>query len=216
MSQRHNQRRVKGVHRCVADIARHIEHGTHREIHLVLADHRQSVPARHVAQLHVDAGIAFAKSRHQLGHDVYDGGFAGRDHHLAGFKVAPNFFFKAFTQRIHALDQGPGHIQELEAIGRKLDTWSAAFEQHGFKFVFKRLDLEAHGRLAEKQLIGRIGHLAVAGHGTKCPELLQRVAFVVVPACHLYSIQQVKYLTNLIIGIETFNLSKLKCTLYAL
>ena len=65
MSRRHDQRRVKGINRLIANVGGDIQHGPNRKINVVSPDHCQSVPSRDVAQFNMDVEIAFTKLGHQ-------------------------------------------------------------------------------------------------------------------------------------------------------
>ena len=142
-------------------------------------------PSRPVtfAHLHVDARILLAKPGQQARQDVDDGGFAGGDHDFAGLRAAPDLLDEPVGQFVDAFHQGPRHVEQFPTLRSQFDARAAAFEERRFQGLFQRLDLQAHGGLAEKQLIGCIRHFARSRHRAECAKLLQRVPLVVKTWC---------------------------------
>ncbi len=138
------------------------------EIHLVVPDHGQAVAAGHVAQLHVDIGVSFAELAYQPGQQVNDGGLTGGDDHLAAVQVAFHLPIEACVQRFQTLDQRPRHLVKLLAFAGHVDARAVALEQHRVQFPLQCADLQADGRLAQKELFGGVGHLAALGHRAEC------------------------------------------------
>ena len=129
----------------------------------------------------MNIGVAFAESGYQFRQDIDDGRFACGNNNFAGIQAAANFFFESVVDGVYAFDQWLSHVKELYPLWRKLNVRATPLEQDGLKFLLERLDLQADGRLAEVQLFGRGDHFAVARHRAKGPQLLERVALVVVP-----------------------------------
>jgi hypothetical protein len=127
----------------------------------------------------VDVGVPFAELADQRRQQVNDRGLARGDDHLAAVQVALHLAVEAHVQRFQAIDQGPGHFVEFLAFAGHVDARAVAFEQHGVQFPLQRADLQADGRLAEKQLFGGIGHLAALGHGAKSTQLLELVSLII-------------------------------------
>lgn len=154
-----------------------LHHRSHRQIHFVGAQHRQTIAPGDVVHLQFDARILLDEGLDRLGQDVEDGRLAGGDvqHPLIH---APGLGGEGLVELVHALDQWLGHLEQQISLGRELDLGSAALEEHGPELAFERLDLERYGWLTEKDLLGGSTDAAGARGMAESAQLLESVLFV--------------------------------------
>ncbi len=155
----HDQHRVEGIHRCVAQIAGHVEHRTDGEIDRVAAKQGQPVLAGDVVQYELHFGMRLAIGLHQRRQQVEDGRTAGGHMQLAAlqaFHPATEFAIQA----IQPLDQRPGQLVQDGAFARQRQATADALEQGHAHVPLQGLQLQRHRGLAQEQGLGGPRHRA--------------------------------------------------------
>lgn len=131
---------MKREHGVVADVVRHVEHGAHGEVRLVRAQHGHAVGPGDVVQPDPHARVLVCKLLEVLGQDVQEGGFPGGDVEIAAVEI-PTALGEGVPERVHALHQRQGDLEQRLAIRCQPDLGAAALEQHGVEFALQGLDL---------------------------------------------------------------------------
>ena len=203
----HDQHRVEGIHRRVAQVGGDIQHRADRQVHGVRAQQAQAVLAGHVVQHQLHRGMGGAEGLHQGRQQVEDGRAAGRHVQVAAFQPLEPVA-ELPLDAVYALHKGSGQFVQGRAAAGQRQAPAQALEQGRAHVTFQGLQLQGHCRLAEEQGFGGPRYRAQPGHLAEGAQGLEPVALVVEPgfrACHRVS---GVYIFDLLIhSIETFALS---------